>query len=156
MRGRRGRHIFAAAPFQYRPGFRDQLAAALRYPVKEEEPEEKEKYMKWYPKLYIGSGAQPNAGKIIRKLKKNTIQPGIYVITLAENGQDMLDILPSVMLQQTKVREQLPMIVGLAKGKREALELARQIVQDTFDATGGCDVPGYLRGQADGGNVTEE
>ncbi len=123
-----------------------------------EEPEEKieDKYMKWYPKLYIGSGAQPNAGKIIRKLKKNTIQPGIYVITLAANGHDMLDILPSVMLQQAKVRDQLPMVVGVAKGRKEALELARQIVQDTFDATGGCDVPCFLRQQAGGGEITEE
>ena len=36
-------------------------------------------------------------------------------------------------------------VVGLAKGRDEALELVRGIVDDTYSHTGGVDVAGYLR-----------
>ena len=36
-------------------------------------------------------------------------------------------------------------VVGLAKGRDEALELVRCIVDDTYSHTGGVDVAGYLR-----------
>jgi hypothetical protein len=68
----------------------------------------------------------------------------IYLITLAANGQDLLDILDSAFLQQKAVRRTLPMIVGLAKGYEEAVELVRQIVEETYTQRGDCKVPLYL------------
>ena len=50
-------------------------------------------------KLYIGDRAKPKAEKIIRKLKRNAGQIDIYLITLAANGQDMLDIIHSAYLK---------------------------------------------------------
>ncbi len=68
----------------------------------------------------------------------------IYLITLAANGQDMLDIIHSAYLKQPAVRRNLPMIVGIAKGYDEALELVQQMLSETYQATGTCRIPEYL------------
>ena len=104
--------------------------------------------MNWYSKLYIGEGAKPKAGKIIRKLKRNAGQVDIYLITLASNGQDMLDIINSAYLKQPAVRRSLPMIVGIAKGYEEALDLVEQMLMETHRETGGYRIVEYLLQQA--------
>ena len=68
----------------------------------------------------------------------------IYLITLAANGQDMLDIIHSAYLKQPAVRRNLPMIVGIAKGYDEALELVQQMLSETYQATGIYRIPEYL------------
>lgn len=100
--------------------------------------------MKWYSYLYIGEGAEPKAKKIIRKLKTNTGQLDIYLITLASNGKDMLDIISSAYLKQPAVRRNLPMIVGIAKGYEEAVLLVKDMLIETYEKTGNYSVPEYL------------
>lgn len=100
--------------------------------------------MNWYSKLYIGERAKPKAGKIIRKLKRNAGQMDIYLITLASNGKDMLDIIHSAYLKQPAVRRSLPMIVGIAKGYEEALDMVEQMLMETYRETGECRIPEYL------------
>lgn len=100
--------------------------------------------MNWYSELYIGEGAKPRAKKIIRKLKRNAGQTDIYLITLAANGQDMLDIIHSAYLKQPAVRRNLPMIVGISKGYDEAVGLVQQMLMETYEQTGGFRIPEYL------------
>jgi len=104
--------------------------------------------MNWYSQLYIGEGAGPNAKKIIRKLKRNAGQMDVYLITLAANGQDMLDIINSAYLKQPVVRRNLPMIVGIAKGYDEAVDLVQQMLLETYEQTGGFRIPAYLAKKA--------
>lgn len=104
--------------------------------------------MDWYSQLYIGEGAKPKAKKIIRKIKRNAGQVDIYLITLASNGQDMLDIINSAYLKQPAVRRNLPMIVGIAKGYEEAVSLVRQMLQETYEQTGDFRIPVYLAEKA--------
>lgn len=104
--------------------------------------------MNWYSQLYIGEGARPKAKKIIRKLKRNAGQVDIYLITLAANGQDMLDIINSAYLKQPVVRRNLPMIVGIAKGYSEAVELVQQMLLETYEQTHGFWIPAYLAKKA--------
>ena len=87
--------------------------------------------MEWYSKLYIGDRAKPKAEKIIRKLKRNAGQIDIYLITLAANGQDMLDIIHSAYLKLPAVRRNLPMIVGIAKGYDEAVDIVQEMLAET-------------------------
>lgn len=110
--------------------------------------------MNWYSELYIGEGAKPKAKKIIRKLKRNAGQIDVYLITLAANGQDMLDIINSAYLKQPAVRRNLPMIVGIAKGYEEAVGLVQQMVREAYEATGDCRIPEYLAQKA-GVNLRE-
>lgn len=104
--------------------------------------------MNWYSELYIGEGAKPKAKKIIRKLKMNAGQTDIYLITLAANGTDMLDIINSAYLKQPAVRRNLPMIVGIARGYEEAVSLVQQMLTETYEETGGYRIPEYLAHKA--------
>ena len=100
--------------------------------------------MKWYTDLYVGETARKRKKKIIRKLKVNAGMLDVYLVTLASNKRDMLDIISSAYLKQAAVRRRLPMIVGIACGYEEAVELAAQMVQEAYKETGNTDVPRYL------------
>ena len=76
----------------------------------------KEDSMKWYGKLYVGPEAAKKQSKIIWKLKCGAGMLNIYLVTLASNGKDLFDILPSHLLKQKALRRNLPPIIGIAVG----------------------------------------
>ncbi len=98
--------------------------------------------MKWYSNLYLGEEAGKKKTKLINQLEKHSISFGVYVITPASNGKDLLDVLPAFMLYKEQNRERK--ILGLAVTKEEALEVAANIIQDVFQKTGTYDVRGYF------------
>ncbi len=100
--------------------------------------------MEWYPNLYVGKNAKKKQRKIIRKLKTNAGMLNVYLITLAANGRDLFDIISSSYLQQKALRRNLPMIVGIAWGYEEALELVKEMIQEVFQETKDVQVRAYL------------
>ena len=74
----------------------------------------------------------------------NAGQIGIYVITLASNRQNLLDIIPSYELMQRGYPKREMVIVGLAKGYDEAVEVAASIVDEVYRNTGTFAVRTYL------------
>ena len=97
--------------------------------------------------LYIGESAKKDKRKIIRGLEKKELQPFVYVITLPVSEHGVLDILPACTLKYpfffTGEGKELS-IVGIARGRDEAIELTVRIVMDTYNATGGFDVRTFL------------
>ena len=67
----------------------------------------------------------------------------MYVITLPVSEHGVLEILPAFTLKYpffyTGDGKELS-IVGIARGRDEAIDLSVKIVMDTYDATGGFDV----------------
>lgn len=51
--------------------------------------------MTWYDDLYVGESIVHKTKKIKWKICHNAGQINIYVITLASNGQNLLDIIPA-------------------------------------------------------------
>ncbi len=100
--------------------------------------------MKWYTDLYVGETARRRKKKIIRKLKMNAGMLDVYLVTLAYNRRDMLDIISSAYLKQAAVRRQLPMIVGLPAAMRRPWSWWYKWFRETYEKTGKADVPGYL------------
>ena len=102
--------------------------------------------MKVYKKLYVGVNAENDKKKILRGLEKKTLQPDIYVITLPAGKGDMLDILPATLkypfFKDVRVSERY--LVGIARGKTEAFEVAARIVEDTIRAGKAYDIPATL------------
>lgn len=98
----------------------------------------------WYKDLYIGSGIR-DSEKIITKLNNNKLAPGVFLVTLSENPDNMLEIFSAVLLKQDAFRRMCPPIVGLAKGKDEAIELVQQMIQDAYQETGTYQVAEYLK-----------
>lgn len=102
--------------------------------------------MKIIKKLYVSESAKKEKRKILRGLEKKELQPFVYVITYSTGG-GILDILPAYALKYpfyyTGKTSELE-IVGIAKGRQEALELTARIAEDTYNAGGDFDVRAYI------------
>lgn len=101
----------------------------------------------------MSDSLQGKKDKLIEKIEKNAGTPGIYLITLAANKEDLLDIIPTSVLLQPVVHGLCPMIVGLAKGWEDAVEMAGRLVLDSYRKTGDFHVQKYLEGQLERGEA---
>ena len=100
--------------------------------------------MKWYRNLYAGDSVAGKIDRIKWKIKHNAGMISVYVIAFPSNQSNLLDIIPTRDLMQKAYPQKNMTIIGLAKGYREALELVRRIVDDTYQNTGTVDVKAYL------------
>lgn len=100
--------------------------------------------MKWYRNLYLTEGVHQNKRTIIEKIEKNAGLPGICLVTLAANGRDLFDIFSANLLFQTPLHGHCPVIVGIAKGKEEAIDLAAQLALAAYRQNGDFDIRKYL------------
>ena len=101
--------------------------------------------MKWYKNLYFGETIAPEARQIVNKIKKKKPLPGIFVIALASNPQNLLDIIPVWELMQKGYPSDHIRIIGVAQGKKEALALVTSIVDEIYQKTGDVKVQEYLK-----------
>ncbi len=99
--------------------------------------------MEIYSRLYIGDSVN-NPDKAIKKLKKGSRLLNIFVITVAYNPNDQLDIYSSQILCQKYYRRNKPYVIGIAGTYEEALELVVQITNETVTVTGGGNIKEYL------------
>lgn len=100
--------------------------------------------MKWYKNLYIGDIAKDNKHSIIRKIKRYKPQLGVYVLTLPENENNILDIFPSIVLLQPYYKNKKLFIIGIASCKEEAYEVMEKIVMDSYRLTGAFNIQEYI------------
>lgn len=99
--------------------------------------------MDWYNRLYVGKKAKKRRKYIIEHIRYEKYQPGVYVITPAENGNNILDIYPAAELLLPAFRGDL-LILGIADDYWEALSVAAQIIDDMYQETGGFDLDTFL------------
>lgn len=98
--------------------------------------------MKFYKYLYIGDTVTDPA-KVKWKLKHHA-GVNIYVVTIAP-GNDQLEIYHSGYLKQKYYRHHPPIIIGIASGYEEAVQIIMKITQECLDATGSCNLKEYLK-----------
>lgn len=103
--------------------------------------------MKWHKELYLGESIRPKARKVRWKVIHGAGQLHVYVLALASNQRNLLDIIPSRELLQKHYPKKRLYIVGLAGNYEEALELAGHIVSEVYKKTGGFNVRDYFRQQ---------
>lgn len=101
--------------------------------------------MKFYKYLYLGDTVTDPA-KIKRKLKCHA-GVNVYVIAIAP-GPDQLEIFHSAYLKQIYYRHHPPIIVGIASGYEEAVQIIVKITQECLEATGNCNLKEYLKMKA--------
>ncbi|MBR2189382.1 MAG: hypothetical protein IJ860_08275 [Eubacterium sp.] len=103
--------------------------------------------MKWYGNLYTGSYAAGRLDEIREDIELEEFDfPGLYLITLASNHIDQLDIFAaSRLIGRKAAARRMQMLVGVALGKEEAMDVLQTIARDTVSETGGCDMRSYLR-----------
>lgn len=101
--------------------------------------------MKWHKDLYTGESILRRQRKVKWKIMHGAGQLRVYVITLASNSQNLLDIIPSRELLQKHYPKRNLYVIGLAGNYQEALEVAAHIVSDVYRETGDFDVRSYIR-----------
>lgn len=105
--------------------------------------------MRWYRKLYVGETARKDRYRIVGKVKWRRLQKkNAYLITLASNEANLLDIYPANTMLWPYFRKKEILIVGIAVGYEEAVELACHIVAEVYSGTGSFDVRGYIEERA--------
>lgn len=104
--------------------------------------------MRWYRKLYVGETAKKDRYRIVGKVRWGRLQKkDAYLITLASNEANLLDIYPANTMLWPYFRKNNVLIIGIAKGYEEAVELACHIVAEVYTATAGFDIRSYIREQ---------
>ena len=100
--------------------------------------------MEWADNLYVSESAAGKKDKIIRKAERGAGMVQVYLIALASNEQNLLDIFHGAHLKQPAFYSQSLRIVGIACGMEEARELTLKIITDIYQKTGEFEVRKYF------------
>lgn len=100
--------------------------------------------LKWYKDLYVGETVRGKEKKVMRRLEKGKPVPGIWLVTIASNEKNQLDLLPADFLLQRALRRQCPMIVGIGFTRAETLEILQRIVQEAYQETEDANIRAWL------------
>ena len=98
--------------------------------------------MRFLKEMYVGEGIK-NKQKVLWKLKHGAGMIDIYVISIA-NGNDQLDCMLCSYFKQKVVREQVGLVVGIAKGYSEAQGLLISMIEESLRKTGSANVKEYI------------
>lgn len=101
--------------------------------------------MQWYSHLYVGKKARRHRYAIIQGIRNEKLQPEVYVITAPQNGENLCDIYPSVMLFAPSEKKKEHKILGIAVTYWEALEVVRNMVDDLYQKTGEVSAEAFAR-----------
>ena len=100
--------------------------------------------LKWQEDYYVAEGIK-DAEKTKKRIDAGKVALGVYLVTLSENPGNLLEIIPSYMLIQKSYYAKCPEIIGMAKGKDEATDLAVDIVKNIYGETGAFQVKEYFK-----------
>lgn len=100
--------------------------------------------MKFYKKLYVGESLREKREKVVEKIKAGKVQFGCYLIVLPDNPLNQLECYDSVLLLQKRWTEDPLLIVGIASGYAESLEVIKQITEDAYLRYGDADLRRYI------------
>lgn len=100
--------------------------------------------MEWYRNLYLGENAEKKKYRLYRRINKRRLW-NAYAVTLPSNDENVLDIYHFMELRQKAYKKRKIFIIGLACGREEALELAKNIIWEVWQNTGTFKVGDYIR-----------
>ncbi len=102
----------------------------------------------WYSELYTGKRFLEDLAATAAQISQGTYTGSAFVITIAVNGKDQLDIRHMRDLCRSYLREKEILAVGAAADRREAISLVKQMALDCVRKTGGADLRSYFLGGA--------
>lgn len=99
----------------------------------------------WYDNLYFDEENAKKKARLLRRLEKGKPEPNVYVLALPDSrDRNILDIFNSIELMQPHYKGRKKYIVGIARSKPAAVELAADIVGEMYSARGDFDLRAYL------------
>mgnify|MGYP007014485051 CR=1 FL=1 len=100
--------------------------------------------MRYYKYLYLSDTLKRKKDKLIKKIEKEKIIPDLYLIRLAANEKDQLEISSYRHLLHLPCPKQDLLVVGMTKGYEDAVYLVEEIVQEVYNKTKGADIRSYI------------
>ena len=99
----------------------------------------------WYDNLYCGEKAAKGKLRLIHRLQKGKAEPNVYILTLPENReQNILDIYSAITFKQNHFDKKVKYVVGIAKGRDEALDVVTRLVDDMYKSGNNFNIRDYL------------
>lgn len=98
----------------------------------------------WTSRIYFGDKLNKKKDKVIASINNSEVTFGVYCITFASNEDNLFDIMNANELLFPHYKKSEVRIVGLAKGKEEALELVQKMLMEVYHKTGSFDVKTYF------------
>ncbi len=100
--------------------------------------------MNWYGELYTDRTMEKKKKKTIREIEDGVYRGNTYLITLAANPENLLELFSVHELRFPYLRRNCPLIVGMACCRESALLLFERIVKDVYDRTGTVKIREYF------------
>ena len=100
--------------------------------------------MKWAKKLLFGEQAGKKRTSYLWKLKRGKGVPGLSAIVLSETSPNQFDIIDTGLLMWKKYPKEDLILVGIAKGQDEAMEVISRLSEEVFKETGTADMKSYV------------
>ena len=101
--------------------------------------------MEFYKKMYISPKIR-DPRRIRQDLQRGKGHLTVYLLVLTEGpeGRPQLEIMHCANLQTEYYRVHPPLIVGMAEGKTDAIDMVKEMTQEAFEMTGQWNAALYL------------
>lgn len=100
--------------------------------------------MEYLKQLYKGASIKKNDSWLIRTLEKRKPDPLLYVLTVATNEKDQIDLYPAVVFRQKNPILDELLVIGFSRGKFEGISVIRELTQKVVSETGEAKLRSYL------------
>lgn len=97
----------------------------------------------WTSSLQVGEKIKKKRDKAIASINNSEATFGVYCITFAAHPDNLFEIMDANQLLIPYYKKSDIHIVGLAKGKREALCLVEKMLMEVYKQTGNFNVRAY-------------
>ena len=101
--------------------------------------------MQFMGSLYVGESISTKEHEIVRKVHNSKLIPNLYLLTISENADNMLDLIPEWEALQKGYPKDFLRVIGIANGKKEAIKLVQSIILDSISQTGSADIRGFIK-----------
>ncbi len=101
--------------------------------------------IQYHNKLYFSDTiSERELLKIRKQLSKKPLLSNVYLITPADNDNDLLQFFHSRQLAQFYYKNRPLHIIGITRTYQEAVLLLQKLVQECLDTRGDCSLREYL------------
>jgi hypothetical protein len=90
----------------------------------------------WTSHIYTGKSIKWKKDKVIASINNKKVTFGVYCIVFASHPDNLFDIMDANELLFPHYEKMQIHIVGLARGKKEAFELAQRMLMEVYKKTG--------------------
>ena len=106
--------------------------------------------MQFMGSLYVGESISTKEHEIVRKVHSGKFVPNLHLIVISDNPDNMLDIISEKEILKKYYPKDFLKVVGIAKGKKEAMELVEVMILESLKLTGSADVREFLKSKWEG------